>query len=235
LVSFFSFLSLHNSLIPAQKTLLGVNLFVGLDEVKSTAPSYSAAVSHKPSLNAASLTGFASQHDERSGREEEEEQKMQNPGPLFQILSHVIDGARSAVKSVEAHQVARVAAVTEAILPITGLGRGLVWLVVDLDLVGLVVELVRLVVGIVGLAVVHLVGLVGLVVDLVRGWVDHVGLVVVELGFLVGLVVDLAGLVVDLVGLVVPLVDLVVELVGLGVDHPLIVRAAAERLASECC
>ena len=70
---------------------------------------------------------------------------------------------------------------------------------------------------------------------LVRWWVDHVGLVVVELGFLVGLVVDLADLVVDLVGLVVPLVDLVVELVGLGVDHPLIVSAAAERLASECC
>ena len=146
------------------------------------------------------------------------------------------------------HQVARVAAVTEAILPITSLRRSLkrknspavifprfeqscpvvksngvggddlVWLVVDLDLVGLVVELVRLVVDIVGLAVMDLVGLVGLVVDLVRGWVDHVGLVVVELGFLVGLVVNL-----------------VVELVGLGVDHPLIVRAAAERLASECC
>ena len=94
------------------------------------------------------------------------------------------------------HQVARVAAVTEAILPITSLGRGLkrkytlavifpsfeqscpvfksnsvggedlVGLVVDLDLVGLVVDLVRLVVDIVGLAVVHLVGLVGLVVDL---------------------------------------------------------------------
>jgi len=232
LVLFFSFLSLHNSLIPAQKTLLGVNLFVGLDEVKSTAPNYSAAVSQEPSLNAISLTGFASQHDEGSGREKEEEQKMQNPGPLFQILSHVIDGARSAVKSVEAHQVARVAAVTEAILPITGLRRGLVWLVVDLDLVGLVVELVRLVVDIVGRAVVHLVGLVGLVVDLVRGWVDHVGLVVVKLGFLVGLVVNL---VVDLVGLVVTLVDLVVELVGLGVDRPLSVRAAAERLARECC
>ena len=70
---------------------------------------------------------------------------------------------------------------------------------------------------------------------LVRWWVDHVGLVVVELGFLVGLVVDLADLVVDLVGLVVPLVDLVVELIWLGVDRPLIVRAAAERLASECC
>ena len=180
------------------------------------------------------------------------------------------------------HQIARVAAVTEAILPITSLGRGLkrnyspalifprfeqsclvvksngvggddlVWLVVDLDLVGLVVELVRLVVDIVGLAVVHLVGLVGLVVDLggrffnlfemvadlgglVRWWVDHVRLVVLVLGFLVGLVVDLADLVVDLVGLVVPLVDLVVGLIGLGVDCPLFASAAAEGLASECC
>jgi len=90
LVSFFSFLSLHNSLVPAQKTLLGVNLFVGLDEVKSTAPNYSAAVSHEPPLDAASLTGFASQHDERSGREEEEEQKVQNLSDGFGLLDRVL-------------------------------------------------------------------------------------------------------------------------------------------------